>query len=254
MAVALSIADTMKWPYRAVYHLIYDGPENQDTRRLQSFIHPRLTIRLRKAHNPLSDLAPKGYITAASLLRLIAPNVLPDLCRVIYLDVDVVVHRSLHHLFAIPLDGKPLAGAIDLSLLAHRYNTNSWWHDTITDYMDNVLRVDPAKYVNTGVLLIDLAALRRDDFTTKATSMARERHGTFLFFDQDVINVIYRDRIKLLDARWNSIRALTASDAASLPSPYRVYAAWQRTTPFITHYAGPEKPWHATEADEIKST
>lgn len=247
LSVANSVAASSRSSVR--YHLIYDGPDNQFSEAAEAFRAGQVHVQLHRAENPLRDLASKGHLTAAGYLRLIIPEVLDSVDRVVYLDADVTVHRDLSSLFETKMSGNPIAGVVDLYLLAQRWIQLAAGELGLVRYLDHVLQVNAEQYVNAGVLVMELGALRTENFTSRALAIARERHSEFAMLDQDVINTMFYKRIELIDPRWNFIRLMTEQDAAALPPKFQEAARMQRLEPYITHYAGARKPWHVAPAD-----
>ncbi len=56
-------------------------------------------------------------------------------------------------------------------------------------------------YFNSGVMLLNLAAMRRDEITKKLFDY--REHGINFFMDQDALNVVFRDEVKFLSWKDN---------------------------------------------------
>ena len=103
----------------------------------------------------------------------------------------------------------------------------------------------PSDYFNSGVMVIDLEAWRSEDIARRCIDLVR-RKGPFVWADQDALNMVCGKDWAPLDARWNSFAA-KASAASPLGKPYALLSLqhiW-RTDPWIVHFSGPAKPWHA---------
>jgi lipopolysaccharide biosynthesis glycosyltransferase len=135
----------------------------------------------------LGDLERRGHtrVTSTSYARLMAPEVLPQSWhRVVYLDVDTITIGDIGELWDVDLEGAPCAGVqeVFVSLLA----TSSW------------------PYVNSGVLLIDLDAWRRDGIGRLAIEWARARSTSDRPpSDTKAINHVLKGNWKALDETWN---------------------------------------------------
>lgn len=77
---------------------------------------------------------------------------------------------------------------------------------------------------NAGILVLDLATMRADRFTTTYVPFV-ERYG---INDQEVLNAYAGSRYRPLDGRWNA-----------WPTQEVVEDPW------LLHWAGPVKPWDA---------
>lgn len=131
-----------------------------------------------------------GKFTVGTLYRLSIPQLLPDLSKVIYLDADLVVAADIYELWTTDIQDYAFAAAPD----------DGWPQDSAVVKM-SLVPVD--RYVNTGVLVINLDMLRKDgSFTAKCVDFLQEAPHASLF-DQDAINALYWKQIKLVDQKWN---------------------------------------------------
>src|SRR5690606_27784987 len=81
-----------------------------------------------------------------------------------------------------------------------------------------------------GVMLMDLDALRRMGFVSAATAVLRLKQQQLWMGDQCIINIVLRDRMALLEQRWN-----TTSYSLAHKGP-------GSNEPGILHFAQ-TKPW-----------
>ena len=171
--------------------------------------------------------------TPAMWYRLFLPERLPAVDRVLYLDADTLVADSLADLWATDMDGHWVAAVTNVfePWAAHRP-------------AELGLR-GPEAYFNSGVLLLDLAALRRDGRGEALRAFARERGAELLWPDQDALNVVLGERRLPLHPRWNCMNALAVFPwSRDVFGAQAVEEALRR--PGIRHFEGPgeNKPWH----------
>ncbi|MFD2796828.1 glycosyltransferase [Promicromonospora vindobonensis] len=177
-----------------------------------------------------------GHITVATMDRLLLPELLPHLDRVIYHDLDALSVVDLAGLFDADLGGAPLAARPSISY-NYRHgignvirSTRLLAHDPLA--ARELVRAMTQRHrygyrgFNAGILLLDLAVMRADRFTHEFMPYA-ERYG---LNDQDVLNAYAGSRYQQLDARWNA-----------WPTQEIVAEPW------LIHWAGPVKPWHETQ-------
>jgi lipopolysaccharide biosynthesis glycosyltransferase len=159
--------------------------------------------------------------------RMLVPSILPySTSRLLYLDSDIVVINSLRPLFETNLAGSIVAAV----------------PDAISPSLDLSFRSDvlklsnPRHYFNSGVLLIDAEAWRKEDLTEKAFSFVDSLPpGTRLFFpDQDVLNAVLADSWLPLDRKWNFFIQIDEG-----PLNLQRY----RSEATVVHFASGEKPW-----------
>ncbi len=231
------------------FHVVYDGPID---RTVESFARRALGGQhrlhlVRAPRHPFGSLLEFDHVTASALLKLWLADLLPGCERVLYLDADTLVLRDLRPLLATPL-GDSVAGAVvDYGLLAAAEHERKLGVDDHRRHIREVLRRDPDDftYVNSGVLLLDLAALRREDFADRATRLVLDQAHHFRWRDQDALNLLLGDRIGLLDPRWNALvwHLEREERRHHARSAERMVAALQRRDPWIAHLTGPCKPW-----------
>ena len=205
----------------------------------------------------------RDHITAGTYLRFLLPELLPDVDKIIYLDVDIVVHRDLESLFDTPLEGLAMAAMPDWPMLVGSLTWPTFFipYDKarmrFAAYTKAVLGLDcdgTTNYFNCGVMVFDLAHWRAHDVAGRTVKYLTDHPGLY-YMDQDALNVIMGGRYVRLDARYNSFA--NCSFAAYVNVFVRLTAAgrrWEalraiwRRDPWIVHYAGANKPWNPQEA------
>ena len=178
----------------------------------------------------LADAPVLRRLSTATYYRLLAPSFLPpEVDRILYLDPDITVLRSLWSLYSMDMQGMYLAAA------AHLRGVMDWLNR-------NRLRVrENAEYLNAGVLLMDVRKLRALDNTAQIFDFVRT-HARLLFLgDQDVINVLYDGHVLFFDTRIYNLdervfRGLRRRKGCDLQ--------WVRDHTAILHYNGRKKPWN----------
>jgi len=230
--VAFSIARHLGSATSVRYHVLYEGAGGEPTptampEGIELVRHPVTGV--------FAALERGGHVSVATYLRLLIPEALAHIDRVIYLDLDLVVLDDLTALFDADIGEAPYAGVLDFPLYNQlaREGQQSWRHHHTRRYLGR-LGLDPRKlrYVNAGVALMQLGRLREIDFSRRATEVALRRGDKLRWLDQDVVNLLLREEIAVLDRRWNSIVGTKDVDLGD-PS--------QR--PSIVHFASPDKPW-----------
>ena len=127
--------------------------------------------------------------------RILLPQLL-DVSQLIYLDCDVLVFRDFAELFDVELSpGKMLAAVPDSETLTLRDDSR-----TLASAM-NVPAV--GCYFNSGVMLLDLGRLRKENFAERALDFLEAQRGRYRFHDQSAINFLLHGRIVELPEHWN---------------------------------------------------
>lgn len=163
--------------------------------------------------------------------RLLAAQFLPkDLERILYLDPDVLIIRSILPLWETDLGDYLFAAAA---------------HTGKTEFANQVNRVrlgTQQDYFNSGVLLMNLKKCREEIDAQAVFGFVREHAQELVLPDQDVLNALYGNRILALDdAVWN-YDARNYSNYL-MRSFGKADMNWVMENTAILHFCGKEKPW-----------
>lgn len=125
----------------------------------------------------------------AANLRLFLPYFLEEnVERVLYLDADTVVASSLEELYGTEMKDDALGMVIDS--LGHKYK------QTIGFQIDE-------PYYNSGVILFDLINWKKNQCTEKIIQHLKEGNIHYGSPDQDLLNVVCKNKIKCMDLKYN---------------------------------------------------
>lgn len=162
-----------------------------------------------------------------SFYRLMAFHFLPEhVERCLYLDPDIYVRKSLLPLYSMDLGGCLIAAAGHLHGIGNSFNKT------------RLGIKEQAHYVNSGVMLMDIGAIRREFTLEKVMKSLDENIRRLLMGDQDMINILFAGRTLFIDERIYNLDERT----------YRHFskdfdlACVERETAII-HYNGRYKPW-----------
>lgn len=181
----------------------------------------------------LPPLPTDARIPMAAYFRLLIPQLVGEQTgRILYLDCDLLVTADLGPLWTTDLGGAVLAAV----------------HDPGADQTRRTalgLSVGHS-YFNSGVLLIDLHAWRRERVTEEALDFLSRFPGRAAYHDQDALNACLDSRVAILGTHWNFMPYLEGT------REHPEYAAIElgQDFPKIVHYAGRHKPWTATACDD----
>jgi lipopolysaccharide biosynthesis glycosyltransferase len=164
--------------------------------------------------------------------RLATPLFLPkELDRILYLDVDTVVINSLVPLYESSFDGAYFMACTHTRKLLTKLNQ-------LRLGMDN-----DAPYINSGVMMINLAELREHFSMEEIRRFAEEKRERLLLPDQDIITALYGDRVKLLDSMIYNLSDRTLNFYNADPDNEPRDLDWVRQNSVVIHYFGRNKPW-----------
>lgn len=124
--------------------------------------------------------------------RLYIPDMLSEE-KVLYVDCDVICNGSLEEFWNIDLNGKMIAAV----------------QDTVSDQVKQKIGLDVKdKYINAGILLIDLKKWRENDCTRQAIDFMNQNNGSIMHNDQGVINALFKNDIKIVEPKYNVMTPL----------------------------------------------
>jgi lipopolysaccharide biosynthesis glycosyltransferase len=170
---------------------------------------------------------------------LMTPVLLLEYDNCLYMDVDIAVQGSLYDLYNINLDEYYVAAVPSLTVQ----------HDDINygDYHNVINIPDKKQYVNTGVMVMNLEAMRRDNLVHRFIEVTRNRPGRWYF--QDAINIVCYGKILLLPLKYNvtAYEKLWERDTKDFldVSPFYEQTEFEeaKDKPVIFHYVSRYKPW-----------
>lgn len=170
---------------------------------------------------------PIAHFTKPAFYRLLLPRLIKQE-RCIYLDSDIIVCRDLSELYDMDIKGYDLAGVI-AAITARN-----------TERAEKIGIPSTNQYVNSGVLLLNLEQMRKDNFVERALELIEM---PFPSPDQDIINRVAYQKIKLLPHKYNAPPSLEGyPDTLSNEEVEDI-----EKRPVILHYAYPEKPWECLD-------
>lgn len=136
------------------------------------------------------------YYSLSIYFRIFIPLMFPEYDRGIYLDSDMVVTGDISELFNFDLQGNPIGAVVDQSVQTV---------PVFIDYINTGLGVDVKKYINSGVLVMDMKQLRELNFCNKFLSVLNKYRFETVAPDQDYINVLCYNKIQSIPDQWNAM-------------------------------------------------
>ena len=181
----------------------------------------------------LRKLPAISYIGSVGWYRLLLPELLPDVDRVLYVDSDTLVIDSLTPLWETDLQDYALA-AVE-NVIERR----------LRDRPRSLGLPESTPYFNCGVMLMNLDAMRVDGSHQRALDVATNPPVTLRWPVQDALNVALAPKCRFVHPRWNCQNSLFYwPEAREVFGDATVDEAI--ANPAILHFEGPElaKPWH----------
>ena len=131
------------------------------------------------------------HVTQEMYYRYVLPEVLSGEDRTIYSDVDVLCVGDLKPLWELDLKGNIVAAVSE---------------GERGEFKKKLIGLDgDAPYFYSGLLVMDLKAMREGDYVRKQMEMTNAMAGRIAWPDQDVINTVFRNKILQLGPEWDGI-------------------------------------------------
>lgn len=152
--------------------------------------------------------------------RLFLTDIVPrDIERLIFIDSDMMVRADIAELYELDLGDYPFAAASD------PYRTG---FQTGRDLKPKRYYSTTDLFFNAGLLVIDTGKMAAIDCVATITKMLSPEEVAGLYYDQDILNIVFRNNWYVLDKLWNLQNPLPAHEVLD---------------PYVVHYTGIHKPW-----------
>lgn len=215
-------------------HIIAEDFSEADNNQIKKMMQKGLKISIYPAKEKKLDISHLGRFASykIALQKLFIADYLPDTNKVLYLDADTLVQTDLSDIYHLDIK-EQYAGATKDGLM-YQYPEHI-----------NGLNLRRHFYFNSGIMLLNLEKIRQDKLSNQALIYLNTHQD--IFGDQDILNVIFKDKVHLLSYRYNcNSTFFEEKDAAFLSkfygepvpdTPQKVYES-----AYILHFAG-HKPW-----------
>lgn len=162
------------------------------------------------------------HFSVAMYYRFFIPILLKEYEKVLYLDCDIMAKRQISSLLNLDVGDYVIAGVRDFGL-------------------------DDEKYINSGVLLFNVKKCNEFNFTQKCLQYVAKNRDLSLP-DQDTINSVCKERILMLESKYNFQVASLFLKMKTIPNvnvnlEAKKLGAKIKDIIFI-HYVSGEKPWN----------
>ena len=171
----------------------------------------------------------QAHISNETNYRFIISSLKPELNKCLFLDADLIIDGNIKELYNTNIDDYYIAAVPDQAPL----DTFSWTHKL--NLPENY------RYVNTGVILVNLKKWREDNIESKLFENVFKYSDVLMFPDQDTLNITLNSKVKYLSHKYNA-----------MPVQNYVIQEEQKeafNTPVIIHWAGFMKPWIYVDAN-----
>lgn len=186
-----SIVENTKAPI--VFHILHDDTLNEINKNKLSLIADNSGNDI-EFHHFNSDVFgtfadSMNRFAIGTMFRIMLPDIMPDLKKIIYLDSDLFVNTDIEELWNLNIDNYCLAAAQDCSTI------RNWG----TPYAVAAGQTSRDRYFNAGVLCMNLDNIRKNgSLFQQVIDYLNDNPRTWLP-DQDALNAIFSGKTLLID-------------------------------------------------------
>lgn len=234
------------WNYDIL--LLTDGETIRREHELQSLAKDRNNISIRMVD--MSDFADYAkslhifsHVSYTAYYRLFISELCTKYDKIIYMDCDVLCVGDIAGLYAMDLGNHYVAAAHDEAVRNLSYE----WIDNACEYIKTIGMKDPKQCFNSGVLLMNLELIRKENVTKEFKRVARVNKK--YWHDQSVLNICCQGRVLYIPEKWNYTSHMYVS--VFMPQAMRREVARMNSEMdvMVIHYAASSKPWNKDSSE-----
>ena len=165
------------------------------------------------------------HFSIVTYYRLFISSLFPQYDKIVYLDCDLVVLGDISELYNTDMGENIIAAVPDQNIV----NV-----DEFKLYIEVALSLDYKKYINAGVLVMNLEQFRKNEIEKKLINLITSYNFDLVDPDQAYVNYLCKNKIHFLPNGWNKI-------------PSGVPCEGKKN---IVHYALYKKPWQYNDTED----
>ena len=169
-----------------IYHLLLSHDFNK--KKIEYFESLKEKYDFRINYYNISNIFnkyKKWRYSSTIYYKLLIPLIFPDYERIIFLDADTLIFKDISEMFNLPFNDNYVLG----------YPFHTPWMVTINGK-------HPKIYINSGVLLINIDKIRKDNKDFELIKFTKKNSKKLFFPEQDGINYIFNEKIGLLPLKY----------------------------------------------------
>lgn len=136
----------------------------------------------------------RDYYSISIYYRMFIPSLFPEYKKGIYLDSDIVVVDDISKLYFEDIKDY-LVGAVADEVIAGS--------KVFQQYTKDALDLEPNKYFNSGVLLMNLEMFRKEKIEEKFLHLLNKYNFDVIAPDQDYLNILCKNKVKYINRGWD---------------------------------------------------
>ena len=169
-----------------IYHLLLSHDFNKKKIEYFESLKEKYDFRINYYIIPnIFNKYKKWRYSSTIYFKLLIPLIFPDYERIIFLDADTLIFKDISEMFNLPFNDNYVLG----------YPFHTPWMVTINGK-------HPKIYINSGVLLINIDKIRKDNKDFELIKFTKKNSKKLFFPEQDGINYIFHEKIGLLPLKY----------------------------------------------------
>lgn len=242
-------------------HFIYSGEES-DLKHIEEFTLSKPNISFNKhivkeLNIPINETWRSiGHLSSATNLKLQIPEILKDVSRVVYFDVDTIPYVNLSYFDKISTQSCGIAMRQEIK---NGWRTFNGSKGTATENKSPIPFGDRV-IGNSGVMVLDLIKLRQNNFTQFCLKEKSENNYNIPLTggDQDLINIFCKCNFDKLPEKLNILVSDQLKDVSDDCFKMQNCITFQENgvhllkrdsvvehTQGVLHFIGKDKPWNS---------
>lgn len=198
-----SIMENASKNYNYKIIIIYQNLNKENVEKISSQKKENFKIEFVYMEDTLQSITDRvenklrcDYFTLTIFFRLFIPEMFKEYDKGIYIDSDIVVPGDISEMYNLDLKDNLIGACPDISVVDI---------PEIVKYMEHAIGVDRHKYINSGVLLMNLKKMREVKFAQKFLDLLNKYHFDCIAPDQDYLNAMCNGKILYLDKCWDAM-------------------------------------------------
>lgn len=180
-------------------------------------------------------------LNQSAYYRLLLPAILTKINKIIYCDCDLLIVKDISNLYNEDLNDN-LIGSCQI------------FHPNYQEVLQRIYpEVKIKTAINSGVTLMDLNNLRKENYSDKFIDFVNKNSEKLIAGDQDVLNIVLANKIKIIPTQWNTTSYLFVVKNHKKCGLDKLKFRKYQNNPSIVHFDG-IKPWSSGSVHPYKKT
>lgn len=197
-----SIIENASKDYKYKINIVHRGLSEENMTKLSNLSNENFDIEFKKMKDEIEKIAERDentyarfdYFALSIYFRIFIADMFPEYKKGLYLDSDIIVLGDISKLYNNDIQDNIIGACVDMSIqdVPEFFN-----------YVENAVGIDRTRYVNSGVLLMNLEKMREEKFSLKFMELMSTYYFETVAPDQDYINALCAEKICFLNQEWD---------------------------------------------------